>query len=58
MSPFLYLTLFIASACAWMGFIVYLGEMLKIKVGVDLRGADICMPEHFLNNAQIGSATE
>lgn len=53
MSPFLYLTLFIASACAWMGFIVYLGEMLKIKVGVDLRGADIGVAKQFLNPAQI-----
>ena len=41
-----------------MEFTVHFLQASFIHMGVDLRGADICMPEHFLNNAQIGSATE
>ena len=36
-----------------MRLIVYLGEMLKIKVGIDLRRADVGMAEQFLDAAQV-----
>ena len=39
--------------CSRVRFIVYLGEMLKIKVRVHLRGAYVCVPKHLLNRPQI-----
>ena len=41
-----------------MRLIVYLGKMLKIKVGVDLCRADVGMAEQFLNAAQILAGLE
>ena len=42
----------------WMEFAVNFLQVSFIHMGVDLRCADISMSEHFLNNAQIGSAAE
>jgi hypothetical protein len=36
-----------------MGFIVYLGEMLEIKMCIDLGRADIRMTKHFLHATQV-----
>lgn len=33
--------------------VVYLGQVLEVKVRIDLRGADIGMPQQFLNTAQV-----
>ncbi len=41
------------SARAWMCSVVYFGEMLKIKVRIDLGGGNIGVPEQFLNTTQI-----
>lgn len=38
---------------AWVRRIIDLGQMLKIKVGVDLRRRDAGMAEHFLHRTQI-----
>jgi hypothetical protein len=38
-----------------MGRVVDLGEVLEIKVGVDLCGGDVRMPEHLLYGTQIGA---
>src|SRR5271154_2441192 len=37
------------------GCLVCAGKMLKIKVGIDLRGADVGVPEQFLDRAQIAA---
>ena len=36
-----------------MGLVINAGEMLEIKVGVDLGGGDIRMAKQFLNAAQV-----
>ena len=33
------------SSCPWMSLVVYLGEVLKVKVRIYLSCADICMPQ-------------
>ena len=33
--------------------IVNLCQMLEIQMGIDLRGSDMRMPQHFLNSTQI-----
>ena len=43
----------VLAARPWMGLIVYLGEMLKIKVRVSLGGGDAGMPQKLLNRPQI-----
>ena len=43
---------------AWMEFTVHFLQASFIHMGVDLCGADIRMTEHFLNDSQVGSATE
>ncbi len=37
----------------WMGFVVDLGEVLKVEVGIDLRGRDIGVAEQLLDSAQV-----
>jgi hypothetical protein len=37
------------------GTIVNAGEVLKVKVGVNLRGGDVRMPEQFLHTAQFST---
>jgi len=41
-----------------MGFVVYLGEVLEIKVRINLGAADIGMPEQFLHAAKIVAGFE
>ena len=38
--------------------IVYLGQMLEVKMGVDLRRGDIGMAEEFLDTAKIVARLE
>lgn len=38
-----------------MKFMVYCLQPLLIDMGVNLSGRDISMPEHFLDDAQIGA---
>ena len=45
--------LFLLAFGAWMRRIVGLGEILKIQMGVDLRGTDAGVAQHFLHCAQI-----
>ena len=47
------LALFFLSARPRVRFIIYLGEMLKIKVSIDLGRADVRMPEQLLDRPQI-----
>ena len=42
-------------ARAWVGLVVDLGEVLEIKVSIDLRGADIRMTEQFLHRPQVAT---
>ena len=44
-----------SAAGPWVRLVVHLGEVLKIEMGVDLRGRDIGMTEQLLNGAQIGT---
>ena len=44
--------------CAGMRLVVNPGQMLEIQVGIDLRGADVGMPEQFLHGAQIATGLE
>lgn len=37
----------------WMGFIINFSEMLKIEMSVDLRRADITMPQQLLHRPQV-----
>ena len=48
----------IAPSRAWMGAVVDGRQMLEIQVRVDLRSADVHMPEHFLHRAQIAARFE
>jgi hypothetical protein len=36
-----------------MSFVVYLGEMLEVKVGVDLGGRNVGMAQQLLHSAQV-----
>src|SRR5881628_1813728 len=38
--------------------IIGFGEVLEVKMGVDLRGRDARMPEHFLHRAQVSGRLE
>jgi len=44
-----------AALSSWMGFVIYILEILLYDLGVDLRGGDITVAEHFLKRVQIGS---
>lgn len=41
--------------CVWpgVGAVVHRGQVLEVQVGVDLRGADVGVAEHFLYRAQV-----
>lgn len=41
------------SSAAWMRVIHHFGQMLKIQVGVDLRGGDVGVAKHFLHGTQV-----
>ena len=43
------------SSGAGVGGVVDLGEVLKVKMGIDLRRGDVGMTEQFLDAAQIGA---
>ena len=45
--------LLVLSPCPRMRFVIYLGKMLKIKVGIDLGCADVLVPHKFLDAAQV-----
>ena len=42
----------------WMGFVIHLGEVLEIEVGIDLGGGDIGVAEQFLYGAQVVAGFE
>ena len=42
----------------WVELTVHFLQASFIHVGVDLRGADIRVAEHFLNDSQVGPTTE
>ena len=44
---------FVFDASPWVGFVVYLGQMLEVKVSVDLGGTDIGMSEQFLHATKV-----
>ncbi len=46
-------SLFIFNASPWVSFVVYLGQMLEVKVCVDLSGTDIGMPQQFLDTSKV-----
>lgn len=42
----------------WMVFLVDISQMLLIHMGIDLRGSNIGMPQHFLHAPQVGPALQ
>jgi hypothetical protein len=44
---------FIFKTRPWVGFVVYLGQMLEVKVGVDLGRTDIGMSKQFLHATKV-----
>ena len=42
----------------WVGFVIHLGEVLEIEVGVDLSGGDIGVAKQFLYGAQVVAGFE
>ena len=40
-------------SCPWVGFVVYLGQVLEVKVCIHLGGADIGVAEELLDGAQV-----
>lgn len=45
-----------AALSSWMGFVIYILEILLYDLGIDLRGGDIAMTEHLLKRVKIGSS--
>ena len=39
----------------WVRFIIHLCQRPKIHMGINLRGADVAMPQHFLYRSQVAT---
>ncbi len=49
---------FLSLLCPWVGAVVDLGQVLKVEVGIDLGGADICMSQQLLYRPQVTGGFE
>ena len=45
-------------ACAWVGLVIDLGQVLKIQVSIDLGGGNIGVTEQFLHGPQVAAGFE
>ena len=48
-----FMALFFVALCPWVGFVVGFCQLLVIQVGVNLRGAQVAVAEHFLHCTQV-----